>query len=235
MNLQVKNYILILALLTILGITFVSGWVSGRRTYRSELISSVYIQNSVINSYVYRVGELEKEVSQHRQTIAKQREVIRSGEISKAELDLLHMKSISEITALRGKVKVLSDSIKHSGVIFIDTCGTEEPNPYIVLPFDFRDSTQYYDVWGGFDTVGNMSLGMEIPVELDIVSGKDPDIKGNYKVMVTSLNPFVNIEAIKSYKFDVPKEKRFGLRFVTGYGIGLRDFKLQPIICIGVS
>ena len=136
---------------------------------------------------------------------------------------------------MRGKVEILKDSIKHSGTVIINDCDSIT-DPFVILPFEFRDSTQYYDLWGDMDTVGIMSFGLEVPVSLDIWSGKDKDIKGNYKVIVTSLNPYVKITDIKSYKFDLPRPKKWGLGITGGYGMNPQKIgEFFPYIGLGLS
>ncbi len=234
MTIKIKTWIVVLAILGAFTGTFFVGKYIGQKKTNRALESIIDSQSGIIKTYEYKIGELTKIAYEKEQVIATQKEIIRKGVISKEELRVLHLKSLTEITALRGKIEILQDSINHSGVV-VDT-SEYIGETFVILPFEFRDSTKYYDIWGDMDTTGMMSFGLDVPVELSVWSGKDQDIRGNYKVIVTSLNPFVKIMEIKSYKFDVPRPKKWGIGIVGGYGMNPENLgEFFPYIGIGLS
>ena len=237
MTIKTKTVVIILAITFVA--TFFGGFFLGR--FQRDKISETFINtlNGVMRTYVYEIDGLRKQAWEKDAIIASQKQAIEQGIITKEELRKLKIKYANQVTHLEAEVNILLDSLKHSGTIVVTPCPPGELyHPVIYLPFEFGDKTLYYDIWGAFDTVGKLDMKIKVPVDLDIWTGRDSEIKGNYKVVVTSLNPYVSINDIKSFKFDLPKPKKWGIGIVGAYGLGYssdKQVKLMPFIGIGVS
>jgi hypothetical protein len=238
-TIQVKTRSIILAILVTLAGTFLLGGYLGHRRSDRASKSVIWALKGQIEYYKYQVGELQKTATQKDQFILSQKEAIKQGLIDKEELKKLHLKAVSEVTSLKGQVKILKDSLSHNGNIIItqpcDSFGTAAS--VIELPFSFsKPDSKYYYLAGNFDTEGNMTLdSLNVPFGVDVWTGIDKQTK-RYKAVVTTDNPYVTISEIKSVKMDLPKPKRFRIGAQAGYGIILGNpVRTAPYIGFGIS
>jgi len=207
MSITVKNkWLIIVIIIALVGIFLLGGYIARQRAdnrYKT-LLSAL---NDTIEYYQYTMHDtITKLASEKNQIIVSQNEAYRLLLIEKEEQRKLKLKAVTEKTSLEGEVKILKDSLAHTGnVVIIQPCDSiEKPRPAIELPFDFGDSTKYYNIAGGFDIRGKMGVSLSVPMDLDVWTG----IKKGSKIptaIVTTTNPYIKINNIQSVKIDIPK------------------------------
>jgi hypothetical protein len=176
-------------------------------------------------------------VTEKEQEIVTQKELIKQGEIDKKELKALNLKTVTELTKLKGEIQILKDSISHNGnVVIVTPCDSiGKPKPMIELPFTFKEINKDYSFTGGFDIKGKMNINLSVPLDLDIIAGIDKETK-KYKAVVTSTNPVIKIITVSSFKLDEKKPLKWGVGFIGGYGINISgNVKTQPFLGVGLS
>ena len=236
MSITIKTKYIFLAILGgIIMIFLLGGYLGYKRADRLSDRAILAYKDS-LKQYVTTIDEQTLYIVEIRQEIVSQREAIRKGEIEKAEIKALHLKAVEEVTFLKGQVKILSDSIAHTGTIIVVTpCDSiGESKPAIELPFTFKEVNDNYNLFGGFNSRGQMRIDLTVPIALDVWVGQDKKSKA-YKAVVTSENPVVQITGVQSLKMDVKKPTKIGIGLQVGYGIGLKDFKPTPYIGLGLS
>jgi len=237
MSITIKSRTVILAvIIALLGIFFLGNRIGQQRANRAAQ-ARIAVLNSEINRYIVEINNKTVYIAEKDQEIISQRLAIRQGDIENAELKALNIKKTSEVAYLKGQVKILKDSIGHTGnVIIVTPCDSiGEGKPAIELPFTFRDSTLYYDLMGGFNSMGKMRIDLTVPISMDVWFGLDRDTK-EYKAVVTTDNPVVNFTDIRSLKFDLKRPTKFGIGFQAGYGLSIKNPpKLAPYVGIGLS
>jgi hypothetical protein len=185
--------------------------------------------------YKYKVASLEKTAYEKQQLVIEQKQAIESGLLKQAELKALNLKKVSEVTSLKAQVRILIDSIKHTGKVVVvnpcDSTDTEWQNA-LYLPVSFVENTKYYNLSGTMDENANLSLDLKLPVSLDVFTGWDRKLK-SYKAVVTSDNPHFIVSEIRSLKVEVPKPKKLGIGFQIGYGVTKQG--LSPVISVGLN
>ena len=234
MKIELPNKYLILALLIAITGTFLLGKYFGRVRAEKASEHTINTLNGLIKEYVIDINGLKKQVSEKDQLILTQKQAIDIHLIEKSELKKLHFKAVNEVTRLKAEISILKDSLSHSGtVVIVEPCDSVGYSyPVIKLPFTFKDGNDDYTLIGGFSETGIMNIDLNVPVPLDIWTGKDRQTK-EYKVVVTTPNKVVKITELRSVKFDLPKPKKWSIGIQTGYGIGKNG--LGPYIGIGLS
>ena len=221
---KVKTKYLVFALLFALCGIFFLGWVAGRKKAdraKEPIISDL---NEQVKRYSYKIDSLTKYAAEVDQLVAEQKEVIEQGFIERKELRSLNIKRLSEITSLKTRIQILSDSVKHNGTVIhiVDTVTNNPFSSALMLPFEYNEKTKYYHLWGGFDINGNMTHNIDMPVDLNVFTGYDKNIKG-YKTVVTSTNPYFKVSEITSVKVD-PKKTPAWIKFAVPaitFGLGV--------------
>ena len=217
----IKNKWLIVALAIALAGTLTLGWYWGKARGERASQHNIEVLNGLIKEYVIDINGLKKQVSERQQLILSQKQAIDIHLIEKSELKKLHFKAVNEVTQLKAQIAILKDSLSHSGsVVIIEPCDSVGYSfPVIKLPFTFKDGNEDYTLSGGFSETGIMNIDLNVPLVLDIWTGKDKQTK-EYKVVVTTPNKVVKIIELRSVKLDLPKVKRWGIGGSVGYGIG---------------
>ena len=238
MSVTIKTKWVVLAIaIAIVGVFF-SGWYLGRQAFNRVLnhtedslkhkIDSMYIILKERSFYAY---EVEQEVKTLKQAI-------KEGLVEKQALKALNLRYVSEVTQLRGQVRILADSIANTGdVIVITDCDTttKDTAKAIKLPFSFGKIDKFYQLSGGFDLNGQMNVRLAVPMELDIISGWNKKTK-QYNAAALSSNPYVIFNGINSFKMGLTKPKKIGIGLNVGYGVILKSNpELRPYIGVGVS
>ncbi len=230
MTVQIKNKYLLLALCgAFLAIFLLGGYIGLRRGHRAtNALQSAF--NEQITQYKYKLDSVNKVAYEKDQAIATLREAIKRGDVEKAELKELAYSKIKEIT----KLTVVIDSLLHiepSDSVIIDTVYIDnKPTPAIALPYIFKENNKFFTLKGSFDKKGALDLSLRMEARLDVWSGiKD----GKPTVTITSDNPFLNVEDIKSITFDKQKPKKWGIGITAGYGITKES--LSPFVGIGLT
>jgi len=233
MTLQVKNKYLIVGLFLALCGLFIFGWCIGKRRANNASTSLITALTGKITTYEYKLDSVTKIANERQQLVIEQKQAIEAGLIQNKELKALGIKRLSEVTFLKAQIQILLDSIGHTGIVIPSPDTLDLYFPTISLPFTFSHRDNYMSLKGGFDYEGKMSLDLKVPMALDVWSGLDRKTR-EFKVVVTSLNPYVNITDIQSFKCDIPKPKgRWGIGVQAGYGM-TKEFTLSPYIGLGV-
>ena len=239
MAISIKTKYIVIGILVLLGLFTLAGYIGGHLQGDNRLKALTTRYESKIKAYSYTIDSLQKYAYEMEQVVTTQKEAIAKGEIEKRELKKLHLKAVNEVTMLKGQIQILKDSVPHDGdiidtdVILIDTEDEEVMSkPAIVLPFNFAERNKYYSFTGGFDITGKMMVDLSVPLDITVWTGYNKEEK-EYRAVITSLNPVVKINEIKSFKFDAPKPKRFGMGAQIGYGVSTTG--LTPYIGLGIS
>jgi hypothetical protein len=200
---------------------FLLGWGIGRKNRNNvsdRLTDSLYKQ---IEYLTIQIKEKDLYVAKVNQEVLSQAQAIADGDIARAELKALNLQKVSEITRLKGQVKILIDSIAHNGnVVIIKDCDSTkvEGKPAIELPFAFEKIDKFYSVNGSFDRKGKMSLSLGVPMEVSVITGWDKQAK-QYKAAVIINNPYVFHNGVSSVKVGTTKPKKIGIGLQAGYGL----------------
>lgn len=232
---EVKIKYVIAVVVAVLNMVFYGGWKLSRVSYESVSDQIIASQTSLMDTYYYRVNELEREAVQKESVIASQRALIREGILAKEELKALKIKHLSEITKLSTELDIMLDSIKHTGVIS-EPCPEEDYMPALYLPFRFREVNKYLNMTGEFDEEGIMSLNLSVPANIDVLIGKESK-NGQYKAVVTTDNPYLKITDMISFKTDTPDvpPSRWGLGIVGGVGVPLGNPSAKVFVGVGLT
>lgn len=221
MSLQVKTKYLVFALIIALCMIFFFGWRLGRGKGDNASTGQIDSLNKRIEYLALKLQDKTLYVAKVEQEIITQKEAIRRGELDKAELKALNIKSVSEITRLKGQIRILADSIANTGnVIIIRDCDTTttDTTKAIKLPFTFGKIDKFYQLSGGFDLNGQMNVRLTVPMELDIISGWNKKTK-TYNAVAVSPNPYISFNGINSFKMGTVKPKPYGIGIQGGYGV----------------
>lgn len=232
---QVKTKHIILGILIVLTGFFFLGWYLGSVKVQRSSNAQLSTLNGIITSQEVQIGEQTLYISSVERELSTTRNAFLDKDIELAKLKALHLKTVEEVTYLRGRVQILRDSLAHNGkVVIVKPCDTEEEQyPAIILPFEFHNpDTSNYKMTGYFDEDANMFIDLIVPFDVDVWLGKDKNTK-KYVATVTSNNPVVEITGIRSVKYDLPQPKKIGVGLNAGYGIYKNG--LSPYVGIGVS
>jgi len=236
MSITVKTkYWITTSLLLILGIFF-SGWYLGHKKTESALNATIMAQHKEIQRYVVKIGDDNRYITSIEQEVLSQREAIKQGALLREELRKLNYRQASEITRLKIRIDTLIKNIPHDGtLVHIDTIMIEgKPKNAILLPFEFTKKDQFLDLKGNFDPLGNLSINLKMDtIRLDVWTGQARKIK-EYTTIITSDNPYLDVIDIRSQKFDLPRQKRYGVGIMVGYGITSRE-PMKPSVMVGIG
>lgn len=238
MSLEIKNRTLIIGILIAILLIFLLGWSIGRRGRDRGLQSELDSLNGKINYYKAVIEDQEAYIAQVTQQITTQKEALAKGELDKETLKALNLRYASEVTRLKGQIRILADSIASTGnVIIVRDCDTAtvDTTKAIQLPFTFSRYNQHYQVHGGFDTNGEMSLALAVPLKVNVITGYNRQTK-QYTASVITDNPFVFMNGVESIKLDKVKPKPWGVGVFAGYGVSFGDpLRATPIVGLGLS
>jgi hypothetical protein len=214
---------------------FFLGWYLGHKKAVNASNTSLSALKQEIQRYTVELDKKTVYVAEINQELKTLREAKTAGDIENKELKALHLKTVEEVTFLKAQLVIFQDSVFNTGeIIIVNPCDSIK-KPAIVLPFTFKDKTEYYDIFGGFDLKGKMNISLNVPISLDVWAGLDKQTK-QYKAVVTSTNPHVHINEIKSLKLDVPKVRRFGIGIQIGYGFEVSETpRFAPVISLGLN
>ena len=233
---QIKNKYIVVGIAVSLLLVYLLGGYLGRLKANRDSVENTVAYIDSIKIYKYKLDSLEKVAYEKTQLIIEQKQAIELGLLKQAELKALNLKKVSEVTSLKAQIKILSDSVEHTGeVIVIHDTVTGEDHNVLYLPVGFQEKTKHYELYGEFDTNANLSLDLTVPVDLDIFTGYDRKLK-SYKAVVTSDNPYFKVSEIKSIKVEAKKPSRITFGAQAGYGIILgKPLSTAPYVGLGVS
>jgi len=234
---EFKTRNVIVGVITALVVVFIGGWLLGRLARDNASTTIISGQNDIITTYEYRIGDMERLAHEKDAIISSQREAIKAGLILKEELKALKIKYVRDLTRVNATVEILLDSIASYHPIIIPCPEGELYHPVLYLPLAFQDTTEFYNITGRFDTTGVLSIGVKIPMSLDVWVGEDREIKGNFKTVVTTDNPYITINGFKSCIFDLPKRRKWAVGIQAGYGLVYANKQIYsaPFVGLGIS
>lgn len=222
----------IAAVLALLTASYFVGRHYANRSHQAELNNYIALQDTVRN-YQTKIDGLTVEVFETKRVVLSQVDAIKVGLVEKEALRKLNIKTLSELTSLKMQINIVRDSVSNNGqVVYIDT---NKLKPAILLPFTFSDKTKYFSLAGGYDLTGRMNYTFDVPaLNINVYGGVDK--KGIAKLSVTTDNPYIKFNDIKSTKISVSKPSRIGFGVMAGYGVVYVDkqFKLAPSVSVGV-
>ena len=234
---QIKNRTLIIGLLIAFGVTFLGGFILGRRDRNHTSDTIINGLNDVMRTYIYRIDGLQKEVAEKNSIIVTQKQALKEGLIIKEELRKLKIKHLNEVTHLDTEVRILLDSIAYiqSNPPTNNPCPPEEiDHPVLYLPLAFKEQNSYLDLKGEFNEDGKLSMDIKIPLSVDVWTGYDKKTK-MYKAVLTYDNPYLKTIDINSVKMEWTKVSRFGVALIGGYGFGWGNKKPTPVLGVGIA
>lgn len=231
---QIKNRHLFLAVLLLLGATFLLGGYLGRQKANRASQAQLDLVYGELKRSVIELDNARKYITFVEQQNKTIRQAKKDGDVTIEELKKLQYKTVNELTKAKIKIEVLRDSVKHNGQIITiyDTIYKDNPRKAIVLPFSFKDSTEFYSLKGRFNDNGVLRTELSVPAEFDVYGGYDKKTK-ELKATVVTNNPFIMVEEVKSFKFDAPKPKKYSISLQAGYGISNKG--LSPYIGVGLG
>lgn len=146
-----------------------------------------------------------------------------------------------EILALQELTKENIKNLTSASIIKTETI-IKENSPSKIIEYKTINDTIYptyhskinKDGWIVGDITANKDSvysNFKIKNEYDVVFKKE---KGVSYAIVTNKNPFTETTSLKTFNVQAPKQKKFGIGFVAGYGM-TGEGTLKPFIGAGVS
>lgn len=227
------KYIILAILIGIFGV-YVLGRYSGRKKAESVLNPLILSQEDRIISYVLEIGDKTTYIAQKETEILSQREAIKRSDIERKELSALNLKQVNEISRLKLRVDTLLEDVNNSGgVITIHDTITLKPTNYVKLPFIVTKNDQWLSLKDSTDINGKTSILLKMNLSLDVWTGRSQKTK-KYTTLITTDSPYIGVIGIKSQKYDVPKQRPYGIGLQIGYGL-TTQLKPTPYIGIGLQ
>jgi outer membrane phospholipase A len=216
-------------LLLFLAILGISGyiWYKDITSWKNTLISEISALNDSITAYKKVILGKETLIFEKNAIILSQDEAIRVGLIERGELRKLNVKNLNEINYLKGIIEIIKDS---SGIVNV-IHDTIEHSSKIVLPFYYPNSDEFHSFSCKIDTNGVFGYKIQVPLNLKVFTHY---VKQTPKTTVTTTNPYVKIGNIETIITPIKRHK-YNFSVYVGYGIGLKEFKPQPIIGVGIG
>ena len=215
--------LLFLAVLSTLGYF----WYKDISEDKNLLISDISALNDSIATYKKVILGKETLIYEKNALILSQKEAIRVGLLEREELRKLNIKNLSEINHLKAIIEIIKDS---SGIVNV-IHDTIEHSSKIVLPFYYPNSDEFHSFSCKIDTNGVFGYKIQVPLNLKVFTHY---VKQTPKTTVTTTNPYVKIGNIETIITPIKRHK-YNFSVYVGYGIGLKEFKPQPIIGVGIG
>lgn len=220
----------ILAILGVLAI-LVIGWKYHTTKIKKLQISNLSAMNDTVSHYKAKINGIQNYIAEKDAIILSQKDAIKAGLIDKEALKKLNIKQLSEITSLKATLKVVRDSVQHTGqIVVIKDTTWLLPKNAILLPFSFSDTTKYISLKGSFNEKGTLSYAFSAPIDLSVYVGYD---KRKLKTSVTTTNPYILISDMLTVKTDIKPQKKFHVGLFVGYGAS--DMGISPLFGVGVG
>ncbi len=239
MKLEIKNSHLILAIFCVFIATLAVGWYIGYKKAKSAYTVIIDTKNKEIEKYVLKLGEDSLYVLKVGQEITNLKNALNKGLLDKETLKALNLKYISEVTRLKGQIKILADSLETgANVIIVRDCDslTIDTTKAIKLPFSFENpDRKFYQLNGMVDVNGKVNFALTVPMAVDVYTFYDKTAK-DYKAVVSSDNPYVQFNGVRSLKMDLQRPKKYNISIFAGYGVTVnKEPTFSPMMGIGVG
>jgi len=204
MTFKINKITVVAVIIAVCGLFYVVGRYNYRQSSKKVTEALISARDS-IKTYKVTLGGVLKEVNEISQLVVTERQAKELALIEKEKYRKLHLKSISEVTLLQGRISILLDSIKNNAQVIIVTDIDSAQTPCAKLPFSFAQKNKFIDLSGTFNEKAIMSMKLEVPVSLDVTVGVRK--KGLPTVIVLSNNPYFKLDKISSIK--VTQEKHW--------------------------
>lgn len=244
MAIQIKTRYLILGLILALLSLFLLGWGIGSSRQKKSL-------TSVADSLKYEITlskiEIDKKtvyLTKVSQELTTEKELRKKDIVDKGTLRKLNLKQVNEIAKLKFRIDTLLTDVSHNGNIVsiltekIDSLTKDTVSVKknaILLPFDFNKKDDYLSLDGHFLNNGDLTIDLNMSLSIDVITGIDKKTKQNTCSVFTD-NPYIRTLGVRSFKTDLPREKKYGIGLSVGYGFVLDDTPhLAPYIGVGLQ
>ncbi len=241
MKIKTKHVIIVFSLLII--IIFSGGWYLGRINGKNASKPDINALKGQITSMTLLLNEKTIYLSVAEQELASQKELVRQKEIEKKLLSKTNIKKVNEVTKLKLQVDTLLANVEYNkklikvqsdqvdSLIYLSPTG----DPALLLPFDIQRKDNWLDMKISLDEEGDASISLKVPVNIDLITGFEKKTKKPVVTLSTD-NPYIKPLSIRSYKLDMPKQKRVSLGIMVGYGIMLGNpMKSAPLVGAGLT
>lgn len=156
-----------------------------------------------------KIKGLQTKVFTVNTIMEKQKRAIKDGLIEREKLRKLHIKDVRTNTVIKANIAVLKKQLANPNVIYDTIRETMRPTRMMKLPAIFNYKDDYVNLKVTIDTTWSFKL--RVPVDLDVTVGQ--------KVNITTNNPYVEINKIKSVV--VPQKGKRLKNIAIGTVIGL--------------
>jgi len=231
MSISIKSRNLIIALFLAFCGAIILGWYLSSKRTKDALNRLESAKNELI-TFKAKIREDSVIIVLSEQEVVSQKKAKEALEITNRDLRTLNMKLTTNISKLQFRIDTLLQ-VKHDGrIIVIRDTVTKVPSNAILLPFTFSRSDKYMTLDGVFHAKGDLSIGLSMKADVDVIMGYDKTTK-KPTIAVFTDNPYIRTVGIKSFKTDVQKPKKFGIGAQVGYGYSIGANKASPYIGIG--
>ena len=234
MSITLKNKYLFLGIIVAILALFFVGMGIGIKKGKDALKPTVIAQEKELVKYTTKIKGLEVYVSKKEQEVMTLQEALKKTELSREEIRKLHLKSLQEIVRLKLVIDTLVAIPTDHQVIIKDTCISGDQSA-VLLPYSFKKADKWLTLNGTIHKSGVVDVVFKMPLAVDVFTDYDRKLN-KYTVTVTTSNPYLGTEDIKSQQFDALKEKKWGIGLLAGYGLTLNGKpQFTPWLGVGVS
>jgi hypothetical protein len=234
MSIKVPTKYLIFALCGAFLIVFLLGGYLGLRMGKNSSKPLENALNEQITTYKAKIRQDSVIIVLSEQEVISQKKAKEALALTNKDLKALNMRLTTDISNLQFRIDTLLQ-VKHDGrIVVIRDTVTKVPSNAILLPFNFSRTDKYLTLDGTFHAQGDMSLGIVMKADVDVIMGYDKKTK-KPTIAVFTDNPYIKTVGIKSFKTDVQKPKKFGIGIQAGYGYSIGSNKANPYVGAGLS
>jgi hypothetical protein len=206
----------------IVGIAYIAGRCSTKQERKVAIDNLIAARDSVKHSYI-TIGGLENQVFEMNAVILSKDDAIKSGFLEQERLKKLHIKELITNVELKGRIKILEDSLDlPPNVEYItvkDSSGVTKDYiryPFVLLNIHRKDSV---DLIAGLNKNRQAYWKLDIPFSAEMSVGyqKDGFLKTKPVGIFTTTNPYVKID--KMDVVIVKKSEKWFQKWYTPVGI----------------
>lgn len=217
---------------------FSFGWYFGMARERSSSKPLVEGYENTIERLRIQLGDEVLYGTKVSQQLVTEKELRKQAEISREEMRKMHLKTLNELTKLQMRIDTLIANIPHNGTVVdvpVITVANDSLQKAIRLPFQFYKKDKWLELYGGFDVNAQMSLWLKMQSEIDVYAGIEKKTRKPICIVTTD-NPYLETVGVRSFKLDLPKDKKYSVGIQAGYGVVLGDpIKLSPFFGVGLT
>lgn len=181
-------------------------------TYYRDAYNNLYAKTSIIETdnekYFLQIKSKDSTIIRLQNLVSKYKKNLNAGGSVTVIKDSIYIDRYKPV--ILGK-----DTIVFSQSVLLDTVS----NKWIKAKY-------------GFDK-GVSVLNLSVLNDYEIVIGKDSKTRQNF-VQVKNNNPYTTVNTLKTFRKELPKDKKLGLGFYVGYGLNT-NMQLKPSIGISLN